>query len=1517
MASAENQNESRSDILKSGQDGQGTEHRSISILFVDLVGSTRLFQHRGDAVAREFVQRLHAMLTEQIDRFSGTLIKTIGDALMVIFARPKKALGCAMAMQRSLETYNLNAPPADRLHGHIGIHHGKAIIETGDIYGDAVNTASRIEQQAGTDEILTSLNTWNACLGLDTEVENLGDFQLKGIANQMALVKVLWQPREITAARAHQLQHQLIPELAKSIARKRCLLVVGGLTLGPGGGSLNRQVARELARELGVDERREKLIRNATLYEEENSREELLQIVTQQLHDRQDEQPELLQKLAQIPIDIILTTCLDQRLEQALRAAGKTVTIIFNLQDAITMAKNDNEVVLVKLFGDVSAPESLVLTEDDVANQLGRLKLAADELLAILATRHLLFVGFRWSDRSFKQLFDYLTSHTQSELLKANGISVKVAPGLKGTWQRRGLLLSQWDEIAFAETLKTSVQEQVEIQEEESIPQSDRMVQTSGFSKWKRPYKFLSFFGEEDQEIFFGRDEDAHKLFSLVVSHRLVVLHGASGTGKTSLLHAGLLPRLRQEGFDVVLRRALKTPEREIREAVGSLLHERKPSPEQEVSGDWAMDMLSADLHRFLKKYIEVLGNPLVIVLDQFEELFLRFPKKARQAFAEQLGGILKDRKLKVRFVLSLRHDFLSHWAEFKHRVPDVFHHDFRLENLSPDGMAEALEAPAKLAGLSYAPGLISQILTDLGTVGSEPPQLQIIGDRLYDELNEGEHEFGEKLYRGLGGAKGILGSYLERYIGTRAPAAKELAREVLKALVTSADTKGVVSVDAVTRETGRPKKLVERALSNLLEARLVRKLVGDEQDCYELCHEYLIDEIGRWMQEADRDLKKARELLRQEMINYDQFKLLMAPSRVAIIQAHGEKLALTKAEQALVQKSIGSHRRRKRWRTGLALVVVAGCLLFGFAIARHLRLDLCRGAEQRLAEVWNPKVKEDIHKSFLASGRSHAQDTFGRVAKVFDQYGRRWSSLRTQTCEATHIHGSQSEQMLDRKMRCLDQRLRQVQALTHLFATRVDEKMVDRAVQASLGVIGLEACTNNLLLNLAAAPPKDLATRKKVEAINKSIAQSRALSDIGKYTEGLELAQRALAQAKPSGYRPVEAVAWHAVGRLQNFLGKQQESEESMKQAGWLAESVGDDRLKMDAFLQLVSITGHGQARHQEAHAWLHRAQAVLKRLDSPPLLVSAWHRAKGSVYAATGKTKQAIEHFMQAVKPIEDSVGPDDIRLAYIFNDLGSAYLELGDLKQAQTYYQRALALIEKEVGPEHPDVGVLLNNLSNLVDEQGQVEEAISLNQRSLAILSKVLGPDHSYVGMSRSNLGSLLIKSGQNDQALSQLLQALRIQEKSLGPKHPDLAQTLTTLGQALLNRAEFQKARKRCQRALRIREEMFGKNHPSLTTCLSCLANIHSEKKEYGQALALHRRAQALCVQGMGAKHPRVAETLVNQGAVYQAMGNLAQAEKSYLGALAIFQQALGPNHARTVKVKTKLAQSAARNKKQQ
>lgn len=171
-----------------------TERRALTILFADVCGSTRLFETRGDEAARRIVGGVLVALAEIAARHGGRVVKTIGDEIMCTFPGPLHGLLAATDMQRRVRDDTGFA--RDSLAIRIGLHHGDALLEDDDVFGDAVNTAARMGDKslARRDQIVATASTVAGITNTTgLRVRSLGSVRVLGKQMPIDIVDVMWQ----------------------------------------------------------------------------------------------------------------------------------------------------------------------------------------------------------------------------------------------------------------------------------------------------------------------------------------------------------------------------------------------------------------------------------------------------------------------------------------------------------------------------------------------------------------------------------------------------------------------------------------------------------------------------------------------------------------------------------------------------------------------------------------------------------------------------------------------------------------------------------------------------------------------------------------------------------------------------------------------------------------------------------------------------------------------------------------------------------------------------------------------------------------------------------------------------------------------------------------------------------------------------------------------------------------------------------------------------------------------------
>ncbi len=174
---------------------------TLSIVFADISGSTRLYETLGDAVARELVAECLALMSESIAKYDGTVIKTIGDEIMCTFPTAERAVEAAMSMQEGvteeLPDRNPNTPSTMTI--RVGLHHGAAILESNDVFGDAVNVAARMAGLAKGGQIITTQETAEQLSpNLRASTRHLDRISVKGKAEEIDIFEVIWQAEDVT-----------------------------------------------------------------------------------------------------------------------------------------------------------------------------------------------------------------------------------------------------------------------------------------------------------------------------------------------------------------------------------------------------------------------------------------------------------------------------------------------------------------------------------------------------------------------------------------------------------------------------------------------------------------------------------------------------------------------------------------------------------------------------------------------------------------------------------------------------------------------------------------------------------------------------------------------------------------------------------------------------------------------------------------------------------------------------------------------------------------------------------------------------------------------------------------------------------------------------------------------------------------------------------------------------------------------------------------------------------------------
>lgn len=434
-----------------------------------------------------------------------------------------------------------------------------------------------------------------------------------------------------------------------------------------------------------------------------------------------------------------------------------------------------------------------------------------------------------------------------------------------------------------------------------------------------RPYKFLDYYTERDASLFFGREHEVDAICSQILAHRSFILHGRSGVGKSSILRAGLMPKLKAQGHRVFVIRSFTDP---VHQMVSML---------SDVCGVGPGEDTGAVLDHLIGRVDD--GRYVIFFLDQFEEFFSLLAEDARRHFLS-VARELAAGDLPVRLVFALREDLLAEMSQLKAAIPEIFHHEYRLKRLNREQAELAITGPARSVGCHYEPQLVDRLLEDIGGAGGvDPPQLQIVCDNLYDSRDE-KGSISLEAYEGLGGAARILAGYLERVLRRFNADDLQATKRILSVLISEDGQRLVLKAADVEARVGNKcaddpaKKLL---IEELVTARVLRRRRQDGAAWIELAHDFLTPEVMRWLTADEIALKRARGVIQRAMENYRAHGLLIDTDAVDLVMPFGEQLGLTGEEADLLMTSVLNRARSapdwlaKTSPRASALIVEAG----------------------------------------------------------------------------------------------------------------------------------------------------------------------------------------------------------------------------------------------------------------------------------------------------------------------------------------------------------------------------------------------------------------------------------------------------------------------------------------------------------------------------------------------------------------------------------------------------------------
>jgi AAA+ ATPase superfamily predicted ATPase len=441
------------------------------------------------------------------------------------------------------------------------------------------------------------------------------------------------------------------------------------------------------------------------------------------------------------------------------------------------------------------------------------------------------------------------------------------------------------------------------------------------------PFKFLDAYTREDRDFFFGRDAEVAQLYEMVFQADLLLVYGASGTGKTSLIQCGLANKFESHDWLALnVRRGGNLNEsldRALRGAAGD---------DPDDLPDWLDEDLSSEVaepaaapatilvRRLRAVYLQHF-KPLYLIFDQFEELYTLGSKDEEQAFIDTVREIMRVEQ-PVKIIFSIREEYLGHLYEFERQVPELLRKKLRIGPMSSKRVQQVIigvggldQSNVKLQigeEAVIAERIFEKLRGEDKTLSIQLPYLQVLLDKYYlhctgDESRQAEATFTLATLDTLGDMGDVLRNFLDeqvQHIARQLARPEETLWQLLSPFVTLDGTKEPLS--EVELRSRLPEGFLVGTLAPALQAFVKRRVLRymEQTARYEVAHDTLAKQLHARRSDEEIALLEVQRLIRSQVAIKAEAREYFSAKQLSIIEEVLPKLRLAAEEMSWIEES-------------------------------------------------------------------------------------------------------------------------------------------------------------------------------------------------------------------------------------------------------------------------------------------------------------------------------------------------------------------------------------------------------------------------------------------------------------------------------------------------------------------------------------------------------------------------------------------------------------------------------------
>lgn len=437
------------------------------------------------------------------------------------------------------------------------------------------------------------------------------------------------------------------------------------------------------------------------------------------------------------------------------------------------------------------------------------------------------------------------------------------------------------------------------------------------------PFKFLDSYTKEDTNLFFGRDEEIERLYEMIFQTSILMIYGASGTGKTSLIQCGLASKFQaHDWLSIFVRRGGN-----LNASLEKALEQQGSESANKDDLDWLDDLLGDEPSEektqksSLAKAFETIYlqhyRPIYLIFDQFEELYILGDKAEQQQFVQTVKEIL-GLEQPVKIIISIREEYLGYLYDFEKEVPQLLRKKLRVEPMNLDKVRQVMQGVNALENSNiHVPNTELDALTEgifnkikgkdkEGNVKKgltiQLPYFQVFLDKLYlkttdDKSRQADATFTMSTLQELGEISDVLRDFLDEQVLTisHEEQAKhtELTEDniwkILSPFVTLEGTKKPITKTELLHRLNFSSNAIDATLNALTNGRIIR--YTEEGELYEVAHDALALQIAAKRTDEEIVLLKIKHLIDSQMAFKEDARELFTEKQLNFIDTYLDKL--------------------------------------------------------------------------------------------------------------------------------------------------------------------------------------------------------------------------------------------------------------------------------------------------------------------------------------------------------------------------------------------------------------------------------------------------------------------------------------------------------------------------------------------------------------------------------------------------------------------------------------------------